>query len=307
MELTEVLNKYGVPDPKLVGKLPKGGITLDFVGHADVTKMLIEIDPEWTWEPAAFSADGLPAYRVENGMAHMAGWLTLCGVRRLGIGSVMHNKPDLLKELVSDFLRNAAMRFGVCLSLWTKQEWEDGAHPAPAPKPKMYGQSRGENIAPAPKTDGKVSGDNVARFKKACADAGLDPVQVADNAGVSLDDLKETDMPALRASFNDLKEFAGGAPQTVEEAVAKVVDLFAGEEVEPSVRNHPAGKPQIKDPDGNPSPKQLGMIRALAKSKELMSNEDLMTVVSGYIGRDVSKLDELTKGEASKVIDMFNK
>lgn len=292
MELSEVLIKYGVPDPKLVGKLPKGGITLDFVGHADVTKMLIEIDPEWTWEPAAFSADGLPAYRVENGMAHMAGWLTLCGVRRLGIGSVMHNKPDLLKELVSDFLRNAAMRFGVCLSLWTKQEWEDGAHPAPAPKPK---------------TDGKVSGDNVARFKKACADAGLDPVQVADNAGVSLNDLKETDMPALRASFNDLKEFAGGAPQTVEEAVAKVVDLFAGEEVEPSVRNHPAGKPQIKDPGGNPSPKQLGMIRALAKSKELNSNEDLITVVSGYIGRDVSKLDELTKGEASTVIDMLNK
>lgn len=293
MELTEVLSKYGVPDPKLVGKLPKGGITLDFVGHADVTKMLIEIDAEWTWEPTAFDSNGLPAYRVENGMAHMAGWLTLCGVRRLGVGSVMHNKPDLLKELVSDFLRNAAMRFGVCLSLWTKQEWEDGAHPAPAPKPK---------------TDGKVSADNIARFKKACADAGLNPDQVASNAGLSLDDLKDADMPALRASFNDLKEFAGDAPKTVEEAVAKVVDLFAGEEVEPSVRNHPAGgKPQIKDPGGAPSPKQLGMIRALAKSKELFSNEDLMTVVSTYIEREVSKLDELTKGEASKVIDMFNK
>ena len=294
MELTEVLSKYGVPDPKLVGKLPKGGITLDFVGHADVTKMLIEIDPEWTWEPAAFSADGLPAYRVENGMAHMAGWLTLLGVRRLGIGSVMHNKPDLLKELVSDFLRNAAMRFGVCLSLWTKQEWEDGAHPAPAPKPK---------------TDGKVSQANLDRFFKACQDAGFEARAVAANAGLSLDDLKESDMPALREAFNDLKSFNPPPPESysVEEAVAKVVDLFAGEEVEPSVRKHPAGKPQIKDPGGQPSTKQLGMIRALAKGKELMSNEDLMTVVSSYIGRDVSKLDELTKGEASKVIDMFNK
>lgn len=294
MELTEVLSKYGVPDPKLVGKLPKGGITLDFVGHADVTKMLIEIDPEWTWEPAAFSADGLPAYRVENGMAHMAGWLTLLGVRRLGIGSVMHNKPDLLKELVSDFLRNAAMRFGVCLSLWTKQEWEDGAHPAPAPKPK---------------TDSKVSQANLDRFFKACQDAGFEARAVAANAGLSLDDLKESDMPALREAFNDLKSFNPPPPEsyTVEEAVAKVVDLFAGEEVEPSVRKHPAGKPQIKDPGGQPSTKQLGMIRALAKGKELVSNEDLMTVVSSYIGRDVSKLDELTKGEASKVIDMFNK
>lgn len=292
MELSEVLVKYGVPDPKLVGKLPKGGITLDFVGHADVTKMLIEIDPEWTWEPAAFSADGLPAYRVENGMAHMAGWLTLCGVRRLGVGSVMHNKPDLLKELVSDFLRNAAMRFGVCLSLWTKQEWEDGPTVAPAPKPK---------------SDGKVSSDNIERFKKACIEAKLDPNMVASNAGLSLDDIKDSDMPALRSSYNDLKSFVGTEIKHVNDAVAQVIEMFGGEEVEPSVRNHPAGKPQIKDPGGNPSPKQLGMIRALAKSKELNSNEDLITVVSGYIGRDVSKLDELTKGEASTVIDMLNK
>lgn len=128
MKLEEIINKYGVPDPKIVGKLPKAGMQLDFVGHADVTKMLIEIDPEWTWEPTAFDTNGLPAYRVENGMAHMAGWLTVQGVRRLGIGSVAHNKPDLLKELVSDFIRNSAMRFGICLALWTKQEWEDVSH-----------------------------------------------------------------------------------------------------------------------------------------------------------------------------------
>lgn len=294
MELSEVINKYGVPDPKLVGKLPKGGMQLDFVGHADVTKMLIEIDPEWTWEPTTFDADGLPAYRVENGMAHMAGWLTLCGVRRLGVGSVMHNKPDLLKELISDFLRNAAMRFGVCLSLWTKQEWEDVAHPAPAPAPK-------------PVSNGLVSADNIARFKKACADAGLDPKQVADNAGVSLDGLKEADMPALRASFNDLKEFAP-TPPSVDQVVAQVVELFGGEEVEPSIQNHPAGggKPQIKDPGGAPSPKQLGMIRMLGKGKEL-HNDDLIQAVSAFIGRDISKLDELTKGEASTAIDMLNK
>lgn len=293
MELSEVINKYGVPDPKLVGKLPKGGIQLDFVGHADVTKMLIEIDPEWTWEPTAFDVNGLPAYRVENGMAHMAGWLTLCGVRRLGIGSVMHNKPDLLKELVSDFLRNAAMRFGVCLALWTKQEWEDVAHPAPAPKPA---------------SNGLVSADNVERFKKACQDAGLDPQHVAANAGVSLDELKETDMPYLRAAFKDLKEFGGGPTMNVDDAIAKVVDLFAGEEVEPSIQNHPAGggKPQIKDPGGVPSPKQLGMIRMLGKGKEL-HNDDLIQAVSAFIGRDIAKLDDLTKGEASTAIDMLNK
>jgi hypothetical protein len=48
MKLEEILGKYGVPDPKIVGKLPRGGTSLDFVGHADVTKMLLEISTEWT-------------------------------------------------------------------------------------------------------------------------------------------------------------------------------------------------------------------------------------------------------------------
>jgi hypothetical protein len=299
MELKEVIQKYGVPDKSIVGKLPKGGIQLDFVGHADVTKMLIEIDPEWTWEPCAFDTDGLPAYRVENGMAHMAGWLTLCGVRRLGVGSVMHNKPDLLKELISDFIRNAAMRFGVCLSLWTKQEWEDVSPSAPA-KPVVVKEA-----------NPLVSADNIARFKKACADAGLTAEQVAENANVDLNNLRESDMVALRASFKDLKEFAASPePEfaSTEEAVAAVIDMFGGEEVQPSIDNHPAGggKPQIKDPGGSPSTKQLGMIRALGKGKELF-NDDLIEAVSAFIGREINKLDDLTKGEASTAIEALQR
>lgn len=207
--LDEVLNKYGVPDPKIVGKLPKGGIQLDFVGHADVTKMLIEIDPMWTWEPVAFDADGLPAYRVENGMAHMAGWLTIHGVRRLGIGSVAHNKGDLLKELASDFIRNAAMRFGVCLSLWTKQEWDDIDKPAPAPVAK----------APAPKQPAKpklssvdlkdddgLSDEQIEAFNAACVKADLNPMSIYKAAGVRFGFAKQKDLDALRKAFKAAKE-----------------------------------------------------------------------------------------------------
>ena len=167
MKLEEILGKYGVPDPKIVGKLPKAGMQLDFVGHADVTKMLIEIDPEWTWEPTAFDANGLPAYRVENGMAHMAGWLTVQGVRRLGIGSVMHNKPDLLKELISDFIRNSAMRFGICLALWTKQEWDDNPHGTTKPAPKRDDlQTALGQVALA--SNPSVSAENIERFISFC-------------------------------------------------------------------------------------------------------------------------------------------
>jgi hypothetical protein len=41
------------------------------------------------------------------------------------VGSVRADKQDLDKELVGDFLRNASMRFGIALSLWSKQDWSD--------------------------------------------------------------------------------------------------------------------------------------------------------------------------------------
>ena len=206
MKLEEILGAYGVPDPKIVGKLPKGGQSLSFVGHADITKMLIEVDSEWTWEPVAFDVNGLPAYRVENGMAHMAGWLTVQGVRRLGIGSVMHNKPDLLKELVSDFIRNSAMRFGICLSLWTKQEWDDHSPVVATPAPKAV---KAESVGDVP-----LSQEQIEQFIAACEKAGFTPEVVADNAKVNWGKgaiVLSSHLPLLRSAFNDLKSFKEGA------------------------------------------------------------------------------------------------
>ena len=207
MKLDEILGAYGVPDPKIVGKLPKGGQSLSFVGHADITKMLIEVDSEWTWEPVAFDVNGLPAYRVENGMAHMAGWLTVQGVRRLGIGSVMHNKPDLLKELVSDFIRNSAMRFGICLSLWTKQEWDDHAPTVVTPAPKAVKAEPADDNTP-------LSQEQIEQFIAACDKAGFTPEAVADNAKVNWGKgaiVLSSHLPLLRSAFNDLKSFKEGA------------------------------------------------------------------------------------------------
>ena len=124
MELGDILKKYAVPDPGIVSKLPKGGIQLDFVGHADITRILIEIDPLWTWEPCGWAL-GRPDIHVENGIATMWARLTLLGKTMIGLGSCRADKGDYEKELIGDFLRNASMRFGICLSLWTKSEWED--------------------------------------------------------------------------------------------------------------------------------------------------------------------------------------
>jgi len=217
VELSDILAKYGVPDPKIVGKLPKGNTMLDFVGHADVTKMLIEIDPNWTWEPVAFDDQGLPAYRVENGYAHMAGWLTIHGIRRLGIGSVQHNKQDLLKELCSDFIRNAAMRFGICLALWTKQEWDDlGDKPAPATPvaaPKAAPKPAAKKVVETNTPAGEITEEQRRQFIAACQKAGIDPAAVAENAKLDWGPdsvIYEADLPILRESFRELKSFKEG-------------------------------------------------------------------------------------------------
>ena len=194
--LLGVLTGFAVPDPKLVGKLPKGNVQLDFVGHADITRILIEIDPTWEWQPVGWE-NGRPQIHVENGMATMWGELTLLGHSRLGVGSCRADKQDLDKELVSDFLRNAAMRFGIALSLWTKQEWEDlNTHPAPAKK----------GAAPKKSADDTALVDPAVmqRFIVACQQNNLDHDQVADVAGVDLKKATVADMNKLRAAFNQL-------------------------------------------------------------------------------------------------------
>ena len=107
------------PFPKeQIGKLPKGGIQLDFVGHGFITARLLDVDPLWNWEPVALDPNGLPLLDEFGGL-----WikLTVCGVTRLGYGDAGGRKgPDAIKVAIGDALRNAGMRFGLALDLWCK-------------------------------------------------------------------------------------------------------------------------------------------------------------------------------------------
>lgn len=96
----------------------KNAVHLDYVGHAALTDRLLDTDPAWSWEPAALTADGLPAFDQRGGL-----WikLTVCGVTRLGYGAADGKQGgDAVKEIIGDALRNAAMRFGAALDLWHK-------------------------------------------------------------------------------------------------------------------------------------------------------------------------------------------
>lgn len=97
---------------------------LDYVGHAEVTHRLLDADPEWTWEPMGFDSSGLPAIQKEGNEWSLWIRLTVCGVSKPGVGCVTVERftTEPLKQLISDALRNAAMRFGVALDLWAKSE-----------------------------------------------------------------------------------------------------------------------------------------------------------------------------------------
>lgn len=221
-ELLRVLKDYAVPDPAIVGKLPKGGMSLDFVGHADITRILIEIDPNWQWVPIAWD-NGRPAIHVENGIATMWGELRLLGQARLGVGSVRADKQELDKELVGDFLRNAAMRFGICLSLWTKQEWDDlNTSKAPAPKAKQTGtaaKTSAKASTASPEAGSEMLSDaQLSQFQSACAREKISPELVAANAGVKWGEpIPATKLVALRAAFKELTELRDLAHDRAEE------------------------------------------------------------------------------------------
>lgn len=198
--LLAVLKNHAVPDPKIVSKLPKGGITLDFVGHADITRILIEIDPLWTIEPVAFDAGGLPAHTKIGNMIQAGFYMTVLGHRRYCVGSVEERKQDIGKELISDAIRNGAMRFGVALHLWTKAEWHDlGATPTPAAPRQVRAVSETKIVKP-------VEPETVAKFIAACEKANLDHERVADLAAVNLrESITTDDLTKLREAFNQMK------------------------------------------------------------------------------------------------------
>lgn len=144
--LAAIPGKHGQPADNTLAKLPKplrkdaekgkcdvcGGwhglpaIHLDYMGHAEVTLALIEVDPLWTWEPLAID-DGRPAIHKEGNRLVMWARLTMFGKSIIGVGTCEAGKGDPEKELIGDFLRNAAMRFGIGTKLWSKATDADPA------------------------------------------------------------------------------------------------------------------------------------------------------------------------------------
>jgi len=165
--LATLPDRFAKPDPDTLATLPKGGVNLLYMGHAEVTLALLEADPCWTWEPLAFDAAGLPMIDVQGNRLTMWGYLTVCGLRRLCVGTCEARKGDPEKELIGDLLRNGAMRFGIGTKLWSKATDADPAGNASG----GYG-ARGRKAEAEPSNEPTYSAASVALFDRVKATKG---------------------------------------------------------------------------------------------------------------------------------------
>lgn len=165
--LSMIPAKWAQPDPSTVSKLPKGGTHLDYMGHAEVTLALLDVDPEWQWEPTTLDPEtGGPIIHKQGNRLVMWGYLTLCGHRRLCVGTCEERKGDPEKELIGDLLRNGAMRFGIGTKLWSKATDAD---------PAGSGGAGGYDRRPArpPSTPGQATDAQIARMAVGFRAAGI--------------------------------------------------------------------------------------------------------------------------------------
>ena len=119
--LAAIPGRHAQPDPSTLATLPKGGTNLVYMGHAEVTLALIDADPQWSWRPLAMDMEtGQPKIIKDGNLLTLWGYLTVCGVERLCVGTCEARKAEWAKEIVGDLLRNGSMRFGIGTKLWSK-------------------------------------------------------------------------------------------------------------------------------------------------------------------------------------------
>jgi hypothetical protein len=149
-------------------------IHLDYVGHAALTDRLLDADPNWHWEPLAFTDKGLPQFDETGGL-----WikLTVCGMTRMGYGHAAAASYKEIgareKEVIGDALRNAAMRFGAALELWHKGELhviEDDDEKKP-PKKDISSKPAGDAVE-------RMNGTQKGQISKYCTQ-----IEIAMNDG----------------------------------------------------------------------------------------------------------------------------
>lgn len=192
-------------------------IHLDYVGHANVTDRLLEVDPFWYWEPMALTEQGTPLF--SNGGLWIR--LTVCGMTRIGFGDGANPK-----EIIGDGIRNAAMRFGVGLDLWAKIDLHSERNPGDGETPvSRASQPRGDGRPNRPNGDDQPQAATPAPNREAldslgsvCDSEGLDRRQMRAQYYFWAKDRHPDDTDLLKADSEHILLFAA---YLIEQATAQ--------------------------------------------------------------------------------------
>ena len=181
--------------------------------------------------------------------------------------------------------------------------WKFQSKTSPRPsREEMEKVARSEQ----PKQPEKLTADFVTKFRKACADKGIDPQEVAKLANVDLNALRDDDAPKLRDAWKTMENKLPSptpvpkpkneAQQQVESFIDSVYASFPKAETI-------ADTPQIKNPDEPATKAQLGMIRASLSAKGLASYTDKLEKCQEILNKpDLKKIEHITKGDANRII-----
>ena len=136
--------------------------------------------------------------------------------------------------------------------------------------------------------------DFVTKFREACAKKGINPDEVAAKAGVSLDALTDADHPKLRDAF---KTFGDKPVSKQVEDAEKFIEQV--KEAFPTATEQPV----IKDPEAPASQPQIAKIRAMLNGQGFGPMNEKIEACAEIINRPIKKMEQLTKGEASTIIN----
>lgn len=191
---------------------------LDYVGHAAVTDRIQSVDPEWYWVPRAVDEHGVPLIDRNGGM-----WIdiTILGVTRPAYGDAEGKSGgDAVKAAISDAIKNGAMRFGVGLDLWSKEDLHVGELDEPEPEPVREQPAR--TVAVPDERDGWTDAQWRAGLSKVADREQLDGLARACNAAGKF-------VGKLKADFVKKRDSMGASEET--RALHLVKDELGGQEV----------------------------------------------------------------------------
>jgi len=140
--------------------------------------------------------------------------------------------------------------------------------------------------------------DLLTKFREACKKSGLDPENVAKQAGVDLNELTDSSMPKLRDAFKQMQQPQQPKVESGASLMETVKQVFPEAQVS-------SDEPKIKNPNEKASNAQIGKLRAMLMGTGSGPRSAQTEAVSEILNRTVDKLDSLTKGEANQCIKVI--